>query len=530
MVLYVGKKVEVRKKLVSGSYSANVILIEDSYGNEERIGVGKKKDKFSFKIDLPKNNVFESYYSGTGLAVAFTLKYYQDTWDAEFLVGDNQKVFVYVNGTLKTYTTDYTLSGSTLTFGSAPASGSDNIKVVFSVLESGDLVRTYKKRSSKSFTADDIIIEGTIDTPSSSITPSGNVLTINGVGIIENIFAALVFVRDVALTQPHLIIQSVINQINNYNPLRKIYGANPAEWAAIGNATARSDSSAFPTIQYSSSYKSALEVVEEISGDNYTKDGNYFFYMVYNGTDDRYEFHWKYKKPELSSSATIVWNSYIIVVFDVAIVDSNCLISKLSKSNSEVINAIIYNVGLDCNEVPWEFLNFANTSMVGHGTKWKYVIGTNNIFSDLINREFEADRTLWAVGADGNRTSNYPIDSSSWTFQFKTRNTDGSLTGTAATATSDTEFNDALKLEAEAVGKEATDRILLTYGAPRLKAEFEFPFLNSYTLGDLTAIVSTRFGIENYPLRLVEIKHDEWTTTLYYEEDEVTAINRIINA
>ena len=527
MVIYIGKKVEVRKKLIDASFSSNVVVVSETYGNEEREGIGKKKDRFTFKVDLSKNNVFETYYSGDASEVAFTLKYYQDTWDAEFLFGDNQKLFVYISGVLKTYTTDYTVSGDTLTFeaGSTPASGSDNIKVVFPVFESGDLCRIYKKLNSTSFTNSDIIIEGTVDTPGVSLKTSGNVLTIDGYGIIENMFSAMVFIRDNAINQPHLIIQSAINQINNYNTLRKIYGANPTEWANIGNAVAKSDSSSFPTIQYASSYKSAMEVVEEISGDNYTDDGNYYYYMYYNGDDDRYEFKWNYKQPTLTPELSILGVVYVYMSID----DGEALNSKISKSNSEVINAIIYNVGLDCNEVPWEFLNFSNTSMIGHGTKWKYVIATNTIFTDLLNAEFEADTSEWDLGEEGNRTKNYPDDTSAWTFQFKDRDSDGTLQATTAVATSDKTFNDVLVTESEFVGKKATDRILKTYGAPRLKAEFTLPFTNSHTLGNLIGITSARFNITNYPLRLVEIKHDEWATTLYLEEDEVTAIARIIN-
>ena len=435
--------------------------------------------------------------------------------DAEFITGSVQKVFVYVNSILLDYDATpaagkYKISGSTLTFGTAPSNLPDNIRVVFSVMDTGDLCRIYKKLDSESYADTDIIMEGIIERPTSNISPSNTKeLTIKGVGAIEYVFAALVFVKNTALTKPEEVIQSCITQINNYNVQtgRKITGQDSTEWTALSNATTSAD------IQYTASYKSALEVIEEVSSDRYTNNGNHYFFVKFDGTT--HNFYWKSKSASLTAGLSIT--------------EGEPKILNIFRDEGEVINAVIYNVGLDCYEVPQEFPNFGNTSIGGHGIKWKYVIATNSIISDLLAQEFENDPSLWPQGTDLNRTSNFPTDTSSWSFQFEGRNDDGTKTGSAATATTDATFNDAIKKEAQAIGKEATNRILDLYSAPRLKAEATYPFTKVYDLGDLVPITSPSYDLVGYPMRIVEIKHVDEDTVLYLEEDEETAMERITN-
>jgi len=512
MSTYYSQKIEIRKKKLGGTFSSTAITLTDFSNLQVSLGIGKRKNTFSFDIVLSKNNIFETYHSGDGVTTDFTLKY--DPIDSEFVSGDNKKVFVYVDGVAQSYgaSNDYTISGSTLSFNSAPASGVDNIKVVFPVIESGDLVRIYKAKNTSTLNNNHILIEGTVETPRLELdSGSGGRLNVKGVDIIENIFSALVFVKDTSITTPEAIIQDCITQINNYNRLRRIYGENSTEWSNIGNDTTSAD------IQYVSSYKSALEVIEEVSSDRYTKQGNYYYYVLYNATDDRYEFYWKAKTQSLSSGVSIIEG------------ENGLKELTVEKDNSEIINAVVYNVGLDCYEVPQEFLNYAQTSMVGHGAKWKYILATNTIISDLLNQEFKADPSLWDTGASRNRISNFPTDTSSWTFQFETRNDDGTKTGTNATASSDSEFNDAIVEEARWLGKEATDHILDLKQAPRIKAEATYPFTTLFTLGDLVPVTSSKYNLKDYPLRVVEIKHTDKDTTLYLEEDEFTAIERLIS-
>jgi len=515
---YILKKVEVFKKLSTGSWDSNSIELDDATDIEVRKGLGKRKDTFSFKIRVTKrNNIYETLYSGDGSTRNFTLKY--GPINSDFVQGANKKCFVYVDDVLQAYTTDYTISGSTLTFavGNAPSSGTDNIRVVFPVVESGDLIRISQVKNTTSFGNSDILIEGTCSKPEFSVSATDYTYTVNGYGIIENLFSSLVFVKDSALTKPHLIIQNILTQINNYNRLRKIYGENSTEWDNIGNATKKSDNTDFSDIQYYSSYRPALEIIEEVSSDRYTKDGAYYFYVQYNGTDDRHEFHWSYKDPSADSSKSLAEGS------------DNIKKIKVYKDDNEVVNTVIYNVGVDCYGTPQEFLNHAQVSVGSKIAKWKYVLETNHIISDLINQEFEENRALWDTAADGTRTSNFPNDTSSWTFQFETRNDDGTLTGTKATATSDKTFNDAIVEEARWRGKEATDRILEMFQAPRIKAEVTLPFTTNWTLGDLIPVTSETFNLNKYPLRIVEIKHTDTDTILYLEEDETTAIERVIS-
>lgn len=511
MTHYINRKIEVRKRKLDGTYSSSAITLNDFSRLEVREGTGNRKDSFSFKMLLPRNNIYETYFIGDGSTTAFTLDF--GPIDSDFITGANQKAFVFVDDVAIEYdaTPDagkYKIATSTLTFGTAPADGAI-IKVEFPVIESMDLIRIYQAIDDATLGNDNVLMEGVVDRPEIKMSPNNTrVCTIKGFGIIEQIFGALVFIKDVSITTPEAVIQSVITQINNYNRLRTIYGENGTEWGNLSNDTTSAD------IQYVASYKSALEIIEDVSSDRYTKDGNYYYYVTYNATEDRYEFHWNKKSQSLTAGLSIT--------------EGEPTEMKIYRSREAVINAIIYNVGLDCNEVPQEFLNYAQTSMAGYGTKWKYITATNTIISDLINQEFEENRNEWTTGANNSRTSNYPDDTSSWTFQFETRNDDGTKTGTNATASTDATFNDAIVEEAMWLGKEATNKILDMYQAPRIKCEATYPFTTAYSLGNLVPVTSESFNLNNYPLRVVEIKHDDDSTTIYLEEDEFTAIERLI--
>lgn len=508
--MYVKKRVSIYKKKADGSFSSTAINLNDAYGIEIRKGLGNIKDSFTFKIYMPKNNVMETYYSGDGTTTDFTLTF--QISESEFYSFTNRKVSVTVSDVEKQEGYEIEDSGQTLSFtaGNAPASGSDNIKVSFPVVESGDLCRIYIWKDKASPDDSDCLFEGIIDNAQVEISPNRTkLLTVNGKGAIDIIFSAPVFIKDTSLTKPEEIIQTAITQINNYNTQteRQIYGKNSTEWGNLSNSTTSTD------IQFTASYMSAIEIIEAVSQDKYTKDGAYYYYVKYDATNDRYNFYWK-SKTSTTTASEIEEGTYNL---------------KVNKDNSEVINAIIFNVGLDCYEVPQEFPNFADTSIVGHGVKWRYVIETNFIISDLLNQEFEADTSEWDTGADGNRISNFPTDTSSWTFQFETRNDDGTYTGTDATATDDETFNDAIVKEAMWRGIEMTDRILEMFQNGRIKAEASGAFNTTFSLGDLVPVTSDSYNLDEYPLRVEEIKYTEFETVYYLIEDETAAIERLIS-
>jgi len=512
-------RVELYKKLADNTWDTTAIVLTDATSIDVKTAVGKVKDTFKFRVSNANDRLTRRLLNGDGSTTAFTIPYAAPT-----TFYSTSKLMVYVDDTLAVYNASpstnlqYSISGSTITFGAAPGTGTENIEVRFEVISSDDKIAIYLWQDDTwdNMSAADrdtaFQIEGTITQPQLIANDKERTLAINGVGIIEQLFNALAFVKPTAQTKWHLVIQSVISQINKYNPTgKKIYGQDPDEWKNLGNPTKKSDNSDFPDLMYTASYKRGMEIIEEITADKYTEDGQYVYYVKRYSTNN-YGFYVRYKDPDVATGNTITQGTEPTEI-------------KAKRATDEVINAIIYNCGFDPYEAGMEYLNYNPASQSSLGSKWKYVTTTSHLGQTLLNIEFEADTSKWNTTSDGGRKENFPKDAEyTYTFQFEGRNTDGSYTGVAATAADDDAFRDAIRLEAKWRGKEVTDRIIKLYSNPRYKVTSVVYQSNTESIGAAYNIILPSFGLHTtHPLRLKEIKSTFWDTTLEFEEDETVA-------
>jgi len=361
---------------------------------------------------------------------------------------------------------------------------------------------------------DALQIDGVVTDFQQDFMGGGRVLKIKGVGFKEVIAKGLVFVRSPDIVKPHLLIQNVLTQLNNTNPYRKIYGANPAEWATLSNPTTKAGGDDFDDVQYTTSYKSGLEVIDDLSSDKYTNDGAYTAKVTYNPTTDRYEFIWRAKTRSTSLKLTE------------GTTDMNNL--KLKQNKDKVVNAIIYNVGFDCNDIAWEFLHFEPSEMVSGGAQWLYYTETNTVIPRLIQQEYDNNRSLWEQTTEGKRKENYPKDSSyTYTMQFKARDENGEYTGSNLEVDNDDEFNDAIVNEAEWVGRDQVSKVLERFGTGKWEGDVLQPQTETIIEGDLVEIDSVSYGFTGTNtklIRCIEMYNDVWKTTLMLEEDERSVI------
>lgn len=512
MVNYASMRVSVRKKLSDNTWdsAANAIVVDSAYDIKVSKSLGKKKDIFSFRVVNVNNNLFETYYDGDGASVNFTLKW--GPINSDFTTGSNQKVFVYVGDVLQRYGVgnDYTITGSTLTFNAAPASGVGNIKVAFPLLENDDLIRIHRIKNEASFDDADIVDEGTITVPQMQFTSKVRDFSVKGEGFISQLFNGLVFSKPSgSLTRAHLYIQDIIAQLNEYNQDRTIYGESAAEWTNIGNDTTTK------SIQYTMSYKSAIDIIEDLSSNEHTGNGQYIYYVLYDSANDRYEFNWK-AKPTASSGTLVEGTDAMVNI-------------KPKVDNTEVVNAAIYNCGLDARGNAMEFPFFDWTSQSGSGAKWKYITRTNTIGEALLNNEFENNSGSFTTQtlSDGTkvRTSNFPNSYVGYTMQFEGRNNDGTLDGSGVTPSDDDDFNDAIWQEAKWQGWFIARDIIDSLNDPRVNIVITMDYgtdSNSYVLGDIWAITLPSFGLSAKKLRLIQIDYTTNETTLEFKEDEKT--------
>lgn len=524
---YLNIAVFIRKKITTGANygdwvdPANAIALLNVSGIKVTRSLGgqtAKRDSFSFNINNENNSLFEHYYSGNGITTQFTLPYFPIP--VQHLSGNLQKFYIYLNGVQLKYTTDYSISSSTLTFVNAPITGNRNIRIVYPIIETNDLIRIYRWKDIGDFS--DLSsaqkeqalvegIEGPINEPSLSLS-SRNVVSVNGQGLIDAIMSGMAFAQNPAVYDyAHLQIQAIIAQLNQFNPNRKIYGANPTEWTNLSNGTTTKK------IAYTSKYRTAVEMIQDLSGDTYTGNGQYIFYVNFNSTaldangyTGRYEFIWQPKQTQ-STSTISETGDYIEKIDE-------------SKTTDDVVNCVIFNAGADLNGYGIEGLNF-DFSFTGYGLKWQYISSTSYLFNSIVSQEVSTNIAEFPVDSNNKPTSQFP---SSYPYTFVTIKTRDSLTGESLggtiVAANATEYNQALRNEALALGKMATKTIINLYNRPRFDVKVQFGRASNqqFALGGVYTMQFPSFGINNRLMRIYGIDYNYDSTIVTFKEDEIT--------
>ena len=535
MVHYINRRVEVFKKLKDNTWDSDGIVLNYVKNIKVNKGIGKKIDTFNFVASNYDNRLFQQEFDGDGSITSFALDYYPSSAYLSDWSGDNSVYKVIVDDATHSYVSsgpgsdEYTLNGGSLVFGSAPGVGTRNVEVRFEVISADDIVDIYIWKDTDSYTNSDLIIEGVVSEPNSDGAQDQKFLSVRGKGLIETVMSSLVFLKPNSVKPVHRLIQDVIDEINGYNTgARAIFGGKGSgkadgDWDTIGNPVLKSDKvTSFPNKNYSSSYKSALEVIEELSSDEYTEDGQYVFWVDYNPTRDTYDFVWRSK--DIDASGTLAQG--------VSNSTYEPLVSQAARRVDDVVNFVIYNVGPNCEEISHDYLYADFSSVSSVGGRWLYHTDTSNISPDLVDGEFNVNNSYWDTDNNGKRVDNYPLlsggtwgnGSATWTFQFQGRDSNtGSQTGSSATCGATLKaFNEVIDVEAEYRGKGVAKKLVDLYSNPRVEGECSLVFTNTFALGEVYGFTFRGFGLYDKRLRVDEIEYDFWNTHIKLKEDDKT--------
>jgi|TARA_R100001530_G_scaffold2717_1_gene4370 hypothetical protein len=530
------KEVRVYKKLASGIWSVEYNTLDDARNLKIRSIVGSGKDSFDFAITNTKNRLFESFKNGNGSTTSFTLKWaYPTEWTTDE-INDKFKIDVYESGVWvsKNYTSgtpstgEFGLAvGTTLTLGDTVASGTRNIRIRYSLMEADDKIRIYIWKDVETLPSGDtaLMLEGTITEPRGRMSDSGKDFSVSGYTMFENLMSGQTFVaRDATRTQPHLILQTAISNLNkliapNSETSKRIYGQDATEWSQLRNPTTKADgSTAFPTKDYVTDYKRVYEIVEELSGSEYTGDGQYIYYVIFR--NNRFEFIWKPKSREWDSSDNITEGTLV----------TN---ANSRKSTDDVWNMVIFNCGRSPKGIPVKDYVFSPGKVGGGGAiKAKYMTKeTMQITSQIIDTEYQQNPTKFDNdgGTPANRVDWFPNSYDNgggiWTFQFNAINDDGEDTGSKATCTTANTWNEEVVKRARYEGKFKAQQFLTLFQNPRYKTEVDIKLDNTQIIGKIMRVQLPYFGIigtdgSGSLIRLMQVDHDIFQTRLYLEEDE----------
>ena len=575
-------RIEVLKKQFQSNVwenPTNGILIDDKFNERSSRSFESKKDNFSFGAINTQNQLFETFHSGDNSTVAFTLRF--SPIPLSYLNTDKFQVFV--SDVLQTNSVDYSISGSTLTFGSAPATGVDNVKVRFKLLEEDDLITMWRFKNdtfgnltqAQKNTA--IVAQGAITQLTENISDAARIVNVTGEGLSNVLFNALVSIGfDSSIDLAHLAIQKVILEANALNQSRKIFGENVDEWTTLGNSTVSLD------ITFSTSYRNASILIDELSAPEYTGDGRYGWYVIYNprtgttdgttanklvdstasftdglvgvtvynttdGTDAVITAVDSGTVLSISSDVFVSGEDYSIKTFDfnwskkseaeIATITEGVLASSIEVSTDadDIKNAIIYSVGTSPRGNPQNFLYFDPTGP--GGARFDFITTTNTIISQLLDDEFQAHKddadASWTFTTDddgkkhrvGNLPTDYTPGAGTYVMQFLDRDDDDQLVqdGVTITVTDDGEFDKAIIKEARGQGREKVLELVEFNSEFKNKLSIEVPYAadtnEPYTLGGVYTLNIDSYRIVDRKMRLVELTYELTSTILGVKEE-----------
>jgi len=578
MVNYHHVRVELYKKLRKSEkvYSSSPIILDEVFGFSISRKINKGVSTLTFKVSNAKNKLFRRLFSGDGSTKVFTLPF---SFPADYIneISSYPELFqVYVNGSLKSYPADYTVSGNQLIFSSAPASGHLNIDVRYNIVSSDDLVRIYIWKNSDTYSYADRVVEGIITEPKTDSAANKKYITVYAKGLMNVILSAL---APPPLIEKHKCYEHMINilaHINSTNPTRRILGATPEEWESeLGNPTKKYDGSEFPDVDYTTAFKNCIECLDDLSSDTYTEDGQYMFWVDYIPERDAYGFFWRPKKEVLPQTtltksisatdqtiyvdSTKNWlhnagfikigseiikyngktsNAFLNCVrgaegttatshsagetvsgfYEIVYGQQEMLAMSAEQDTDEVINFVIYNVGTAPDGSNVDYLEINTDSVASQFGKWLYYTKTSNTISQIIAKEQNAHPDSFPRDDQGRFTSVYP-SSYPYTFTFNALDDNLQELSYKAVAYSDDDYNKIIKTKAHAEARKEVLKLLSLYSGARMRAKITYSFTNKYAIGALALVTLPDLGLYSKKLRIVQIDYDFWTTTLTLEED-----------
>lgn len=363
----------------------------------------------------------------------------------------------------------------------------DNDNSVTPMFEEEGLIRFYvakNKSEPYTFTTDDLLFEGTIDSVKQSLSSSGNIITLETFNFYEVFF-------DVEIPYYEENFTFVEHLQNLITELKK--AGTVIEWDSANPVLKRDGSTSFPKKTLSLDYTPAFVIVEKLCSTEFTEDGQYYWYLS-KSTNGQRKFSVRAKDSTVSGT-----------------IDDTYPINNVSidKGKDAVINFIIYNVGTDLYNNTVEDVTFSSSSIGKYGWKTHYLIEeTGTIFSSLHTEEVKANPGSFTFDGNNNLTSVFP-SSYPYTFKF-----DSSIT-----VSSDADFNEQLRIKALEVGLNIASEYLSNTEASQYIVNLNMPFRTDISVGGLYNITLGKIRQFDKQLRVKQITYSLNGITVSLDQD-----------
>lgn len=388
-------------------------------------------------------------------------------------------------------------------------SGESKIKI-------GDQIKVFMWKDSASPTEpDDIVFDGIIVRPDQTISTNGKILTIKGISRMDYVFKTIVALNLISKPLPEIIteiLKTVLQyqtqgntgfgfkfvwQDNEYSP--DFPNGTPTSRAnTITNV--KSDGSSFSeTYSLSARWDQAITLLKQYSDNSFTVDNGlpYIFWM-----DNENYIHWTFRDRSTVQS--------------LALEEGTNLTNIKCKWRQDVVNALILNCGIDPNNNGITTYAADFVSITRNGAKWKFISNTSNIGENLmnddrVNNPGSFDDDTWYPSA-------YPY-TTFWEASVNRSATPVMTKGSTVTVTSNTEYKNAIRTEATALGKAKGKEILALEKDARFQIAAEVPLNNNVLITGLYSHNIPSYNFNNN-LRVVELSRSFWNYEPDSEEDE----------
>ena len=370
-----------------------------------------------------------------------------------------------------------------------------------------DLIKIWIQRDGSTFSDDYLFITGIINAINFSETTSEESITISGYDFSEVMFDFQIPPRYMNKTAPEII--------------RAILEEDPLKGRGITAGTiqeVKNDGSEFPIKNLAGTYTYVFELMEQLSGPDYTDDGQYYWYI-----DTDKKLHWKGKSTDTED-----------INIDAEEMDINSI--KVSHKKADVKNFVVYNCGIDLEGNAVESVDYDEVSIAKVGFKYYYAVQeTVKLFDELLRNEIEGYRTRGSLsttwGSDIVNTTtgawvsqqtfptpnNSPLSGGN-TYTWLTKKLEENGTQTTLTSESNSEFNDHAVELALQMGENVSQSIISFNSKPKYQLSVEIPFRSDLILGGLYPVNVPERGL-NTNLRLMEFSIDLANMTLKFEQD-----------
>ena len=370
------------------------------------------------------------------------------------------------------------------------------------VVENGDLVRIWMKRDSVTYTDSDMAMEGVVDSVSQDIDTTTNSIKVSGFDFFEAMFDVQI---PVSIIQKNTMeaLQELMEEADFAS--KNLFWASAAYgYTGTPNPTTKVDGTSFPLFDLSLNYTPFCQIVEKITADEYTDDGQYYYFVEADPTSGR-----RYLVVRTTKDTMVGTLSEGAA----ATLSQSPMKINVTKEKTELKNFIIFYAGTDLKGNSIQDVYYDLTSIGKNGFKYYYMVEeTGDVAKTVIYDEASANESSFNFsGGKWTATQDYYPTSYPYTWSKL-------LDGATVISANDDEFNDDYVDICKQQARQVANQFAEGTSKVKYKTVIEYLFRNDLTMGKLYTMDLPSRGISR-DLRVSEAVMKVNGTTYTFEED-----------